>query len=96
MGANLVEFDVHMPRSAEHLADPVGRRVLHQPRVFHAAQECLERGVDFQPGKRTTEADVNAAPQAHVLVIFAFWVEGVGVGEAPRVAVGRAVHQEDG
>ena len=82
------------PRNTWRL--PVGRRILDEPRVIHPAQERLERGIDFQPCERAAETGVNAAPPAHVLVVFTFRVELVRVGEAPRVAVGRAVHQEDG
>ena len=72
-----------MPRAAEHLADAVGRWVLDQPRVFYPAKERLERGVDFQPGQRTAEADVNAAAPAHMLVVGALRVERVrGRGSA--------------
>ena len=56
MDSDLVEVNEHMPGSAEHLTNSVGRRILHEPWVFHPVKECLERGVDFQAGKRTTEA----------------------------------------
>ena len=68
-GPDLVVIDEQMPRAAEYLADAVRRRVLDQPRVVHAAKERLERGVDFQPGQRTAETDVNAAAPAHMLVV---------------------------
>jgi hypothetical protein len=96
MNSDLVEVDRHVAWSAEDLTYSVGRRILHEPWVRHPARECLEGSVDFQPGERTADADVNAASPADMLVVFAFRVEGVGVGEAAWVAIGRAVHQEDG
>src|SRR5262249_5959612 len=95
LAADLVEIDEHMPRAPEYLADPVRRGGLHPPWVGRPAQASLERGVDLQAGQRPTEADVNAASPTHMLVVLTFRVEGIGVSEAPWVAVGRAVHQED-
>src|SRR5271166_992887 len=69
LGPDPVAIDEQMPWAAEHLTDAVRRWVFDQPRVFHPAKERLERRVDFQPGKRTAETDVNAASPAHVFVV---------------------------
>jgi hypothetical protein len=43
-----VELDFEMQRTAEHLVQPVGRRVDEQPRVLDAPQKRLQCDVDFQ------------------------------------------------
>jgi len=96
LGPDLVVVDEHMPWAAKYLTDPVGRRILDQPRVFHPVKERLECRVDFQPREGTAETDVNSAPPAHVLVVGALGVERVGVGEAPRIPVGRGVYEING
>ena len=90
-----VEVDQEVYRAAEELVRSVRRRVDDEPRVLHAAQEYLDRRVHLQPRQRTAEAGVDAAGPAEVLVVRAFGVECVRVGELARVAVRGAVHEED-
>ena len=90
-----VDVDQEMARAAEDLVAAVRRRVLDEPRVLHAAEELADRGLDLQPRERSAEAVVDALAVADVLVVRALEVELVGVLEPRRVAVRRAVAQED-
>ena len=91
-----IDVDQEVARAAEHRFRPVRRRIDDQPRVLHAAKKHLERGVHLQPRKRTAETDVDAAAPAEVLVVLAFGIEFVRVGELLRIAVCGAVQKKIG
>src|SRR5262245_17148959 len=84
-----------MSRAAEHIALPVWRWINDEPRVLHAPKEGLQREVYLQARERTAEASVDAAAPSEVLVVPAFWVEFVRVGEPARIAVRCTVHEGD-
>src|SRR6202022_4711722 len=90
-----VERDLEMLRAAEEWAPPVGRWVFDQPWVLDAADEALEREVDLQARQRTAHTAVDAAAPADVLIVLAFDVELLGIGEPDRVAVSSTVEQDD-
>src|ERR1700686_5137250 len=90
-----VEVDPQMLRAAEEWAPPVGRWVFDEPWVLDAADEGLEREVDLQSRQRTAHTAVDSAAPADVLVVLAFDVELLGIGEPDRVAVSGAAKQDD-
>ena len=89
-----VELDPQVLRAAEHRAAPVGRRIFDQAGVFNAADEVLEREIHLQARQRPAHTTVNTAAPADVLVVLAFRVESIRVGEPDRVAIGGAVKQD--
>ena len=88
-----IDVDQEVLRAAEQCVSPVRRRVDDEPGVLHAAQEYFERCVHFQARERTAETDVDAAAPAEGLVVLAFGIEFVRVGEPLRIAVPGAVHE---
>jgi len=61
------------------------RRIDHEPRVLDAAKETFQREVHLQARQRTAEAGVDAAAPAEVLVVWAFGIKLVRVGEPKRI-----------
>src|SRR5262249_12744781 len=84
-----------MSRAAEDIALPVWRRINDKPRVLRAPKEGLQREVYLQTRERTAEASVDAAAPSEVLVVPAFWVEFVLVGEPAGIAVRGTENEED-
>src|SRR5262245_59186010 len=79
--------------------DEVRLEVLGLPRdleLGYAPQQLLEHHPDLAAGEVRAEAEVrSAAAEPDVLVRVAAHVERVRVGEDRRVAVGRAVPEDD-
>jgi hypothetical protein len=75
----VVELDEEMKRASQDRVGPVWRRVGDQTRVLEPAGELAERDLGLQPGEGGTEAVVDAAAEAEVLVIVAGEAEAVGV-----------------
>ena len=57
----------------------------------HSAEHLFERDPDLQAGQVGAQAEVDAVPERQVRVGIAAEGEAVRVGEAPLVAVGRAL-----
>ena len=82
-----VDVDQEVSRAAEDLVVAVRWRVDDEPRVFHAAHELTHRDLSLQPRQRTAKTEVDAAALPEVLIVLAFEVDVVGVGEPVRVTV---------
>src|SRR5215813_3217267 len=84
-----------MPRSTEYLVVTVRRRINHEPRILHPANEFADCDLSLQPRERAAETDVDAAAVAEVLVVLAFEINLVRVREPAWVAVARSIHHND-
>ena len=77
-----------MSRTPEDIALPIRRRVNDEPGLLDSAEEGLQREIYLQACERTAEASVDAAAPSEVLVVPAFGIELVRVGEPARVLSG--------
>src|SRR5271154_2787316 len=90
-----VDIDEQMARAAEDIATPVLRRVDHEARILDTANKGFQCDVHLKARERTTEASMDAAAPAEVLIVRAFRIEFVRLGEPERIAVRRAVNESD-
>src|SRR5215469_15320173 len=90
-----IDVHHHVPRSAEYLVVAVRRRINHEARILHPANELTDRNLSLQPRERATKTEMDAAAVAKMLVVLAFKVDLIRVRKPIRVAVSRPVHRDD-
>jgi hypothetical protein len=96
MHSDSVEVDEHMSRSAEDLADSVGRRILHEPWVFYATQERVKRGVDFQAGQCPPKHTWMLRPQPTRSLSLRSGSKVFRLAKRRGLRFAAPLHQEDG
>src|SRR5580704_14006819 len=93
--SDAIDINEQVQRAAEQRVSPVRRRIDDQPGVLHATKKDFNRGVNLQPRELTAEADMDAGAPSETLFLLTFEIEFVRVAEHLRIAVRRAIHEED-
>src|SRR5258708_39413920 len=94
-GADAIEVDEEMSGASQTGIRAVGRRIGDESRVLQPAGQLGERDLRLRPGQRSTEAVMDAAAEAQMLVVLAVGVEAVGIWDAGRVAAAGGEHECD-
>src|SRR5262249_7182870 len=90
-----VDLDEQLARSTQKRALSIRRRIDDEPRPVESLDEVRQCDLGFDTRERRAEAVMNAAAEPQVGIVFALWIELVGIAEPRGIPAARCEHERD-